>query len=385
MENNMKRISLVIILIISCCGLSACNVARDNTLKPAPLTKYTPKISVMPLWSTRVGDGANKYYLRMQLTVTQNVIYTASYSGNICAVDANTGRINWKTNVRTHLTSGVSVNEGRLFVATENGQVIAMSAINGQQLWSTQVGSTILTAPKAYNGIVLAKSIDGSLTALSERNGKLMWRFTQTVPNLILHASSQPQFANGLVVAGFANSAVVAINSWSGKVIWLRKLVQPIGLTDIENMADIDANPIIVSGVVYVATYQGYIAALDLKTGHEIWRHKISAYAGIAADYNNIYLSDANSHVWAFSGDSGASLWKQTALQGRNLTGPAIMGNYLVVADSYGYLHWLNKYDGTLVARNELRGHGAFTTPVVRGNVVYVYTSSGYLMAFRKC
>jgi len=381
----MKRIGLIIMLIIGCCGLSACTSAPDNTLKPAPLTEYAAKISVVPLWSTRVGDGANKHYLRMQPAVTKNVIYTASYSGKICAVCASDGRIIWKTNIKARLTSGVSVNAGRLFVATRQGQVVAVSAVNGQQLWVTQVGGTVLIAPKAYNGIVLAKSIDGSLTALSERNGRLMWRFTQTVPNLILHASSQPQFANGLVVAGFANSAVVAINSWNGKVMWLQKLVQPMGLTDIENMTDIDVNPVIVSGVVYVATYQGYVAALDLKTGHEIWRHKISGYAGIAADYQNVYVTDAKSHVWAFSEDSGASLWRQTALQGRKLTGPAIMSRYLVVADAYGYLHWLDKTNGTLVARNELRGHGAFTAPVVRGNVVYVYTSTGYLTAFKKC
>lgn len=381
----MKRICLIIMLIISCVSLSACTGAKDNTLRPAPLTKYTPKIQVMPLWSTRVGDGANKFYLRMQPAVSKNVIYTASYNGKICAVCASDGKIIWKTNLRVRLTSGVSVNAGRLFVATEEGQVVGMSAVNGKQLWVTQVGGTILTAPKAYNGIVLAKSMDGSLTALSERDGKLMWRFTQTVPNLILHASSQPHFANGLALAGFANSSVVAVNSWNGKVVWLQKLVQPTGVTDVENMADIDANLVVVSGVVYVATYQGYLAALNLKTGHGIWRHKISAYAGIAADYQNVYVSDAKSHIWAFSEDSGTSLWHQTALQGRFATGPAIMGRYLVVADAYGYLHWLDKTNGTLVARNELRGHGAFTSPVVRGNDVYVYTSTGYLMAFRKC
>lgn len=381
----MKRIGLIIMLLVGCVSLGACTGARDNTLRPAPLTEYTPKINVVPLWSARVGDGANKFYLRMQPAVTQNIIYTASYNGTICAVCANNGKISWKTNLKTRLTSGVSFNAGRLFVATKQGQVVAMSAVNGQQLWITQAGGTILTAPKAYNGIVLAKSIDGSLTALSERSGRLIWRFTQTVPSLILHASSQPQFANDLAVAGFANSAVVAINSWSGKVAWLQKLVQPTGLTDIENMADIDANLVIVSGVVYVATYQGYVAALDLKSGHEIWRHKISAYAGISADYQNVYVTDAKSHIWAFSKDSGASFWHQAVLQGRKLTGPAIIGRYLVVADAYGYLHWLDKTNGTLVARNELRGHGAFTSPVVRGNIVYVYTSAGYLMAFKKC
>lgn len=382
----MIRFCLFIFLVISCFALSGCDTftARDNTLPPAKLTRIIPKIKVAQLWSTYVGDGASKYYLRMAPIYANGLIYTASYNGKICAVDVRTGNIVWQTNANMHLTSGVSVNAGRLFVATEQGQVLAISLSNGQRLWSTQVGSTILVAPKAYNGIVLAKSIDGSLTALSERNGDVIWRSSQVVPALILHASSQPQFANGLVVAGFANGVITAINSWSGKVAWSQKVTQPMGLTDIENMVDIDVNPIISQGIVYIATYQGYVVALDLKTGHEIWRHKISAYAGIASDYNNLYLADANSHVWAFSKDSGASLWRQTVLQGRNLTGPAVLGRYLVIADGYGYLHWLSRNDGSIVARNGLRGMGALTPPLVVGNVVFVYTQHGYLMAFRK-
>lgn len=382
----MKRFGLLMCLVVCCFALSGCDTfsTPDNTLPPAQLTQITPKIKVTQLWSTQVGDGTNKYYLRMAPVYANGLIYTSSYNGEICAVNANTGNIVWQTNVGANLTSGVSVDAGRLFVATEQGKVLAILLANGQSLWSTQVGSTVLAAPKAYNGIVLAKSIDGSLTALSERDGRLIWRFRQTVPDLILHASSQPQFAHGLVVAGFANGAVTAINSWSGRVAWLQKVVQPMGLTDIENMVDIDVNPIISRGIVYVATYQGYVVALDLKTGHAIWRHKISAYAGIASDYNNIYLTDAKSYVWAFSKDSGSSLWRQTALQGRNLTGPAVLGNYLVIADGYGYLHWLSSRDGSIVARNGLRGMSVLTPPLVVGNSVFVYTQHGSLMAFRK-
>ncbi len=386
-ENKMKRICLVVILIVGCIFLSACDSLlseHDNTLPPAPLTKIVPKINVAEVWSTRVGDGANKYYLRMQPAVTKNLIYTSSYNGNICATDINTGKIVWKTNVKTHLTSGVSVNAGRLYVATEQGRVIALSLTDKQQLWSTQVGSTVLATPRAYNGIVLAKSIDGSLTGLSEINGRLLWRFSQTVPPLILHASSQPQFANNLVVAGFANGVAAAINAWNGKVIWMRKVAQSSGVTSIENMIDIDVNPIIVSNTVYVATYQGYLMALSLKTGNKLWQHKISAYAGIAADSASVYISDAKSHIWVFDRSSGASLWRQTELQGRNITGPAVLGNYVIVADGYGYLHWLSKSSGTIVARNNLHDRGVLTPPIVVGNMVFVYSRDGQLTAFCK-
>ena len=49
--------------------------------------------------------------------------------------------------------------------------------------------------------------------------------------------------------------------------------------------------------------------------------------------------------------DSGLVNWRQTALEARNVSGPAIMGNYIVVGDAEGYLHWMSKRDGHFAAR----------------------------------
>jgi outer membrane protein assembly factor BamB len=380
----MKKNLLRTLLCISMFFLSACGSLMptpDNTLPPTPLVNFTPKIRVINLWSTQVGDGASRYYLRLQPAVAQNKVFVASYSGKVTAVAANNGKRLWDTNTKVYLTSGIAANAGRLFVGTKQGTIIALRMDDGQLLWQTAIGSTILATPATAKGVVLAKTIDGTLAALAATDGHVIWRFKQTVPSLILHASSQPQIAGNLALAGFANGRLAALRLWSGKLAWLRTIAQPRGITDIQQMVDIDVSPVVVKGVVYVATYQGYIVALDLMNGREIWRRKISAYAGIAADYANIYLADANSHVWAFDEDSGAVVWRQTKLQGRYITGPAVLGNYVVVADAYGYLHWLAKYNGEFAARNSL-GAGVLTAPVVYGGRVYVYTRDGTLLAF---
>ncbi len=382
----MKRIIYLILLISGIFSLSACAVfsGRRNTLPPTPLVNIKPTIQVRQLWSAKISRGANKYYLRLSPIIVGNTIFTADYRGKVIAVNRNTGEILWTINVGTYITSGICASNGKLFVGTENGEAIALQQSDGAQLWRTPIGNEILAAPAASQELVFVKSIDGSLTALSQDTGQQQWQFTQEVPSLILHISSQPQVVGNLVIAGFSNGKLAAININTGKARWTKSIATPRGTTVIEQMIDIDISPVVVKGIVYVATYQGKIAALDLMTGRLIWMHTVSAYAGIAADYKQLYLSDANSYLWAFDEDTGAVLWRQNQLKGRMITGPALVGKYVIVADYQGYLHWMSKDSGEFVARNRVSESGILAAPIVKGKTLYVYTLDGVLAAYRE-
>jgi len=381
----MKRIITSVFIVFASVLLSACGWfgSKDNTTPPAPLVQFKPSLNVTPLWSTQVGSGSKKYYLKLTPAVANNKVYATDYNGRVTALDRASGRMIWQIKIGTDLTSGVAVDGSQLFIGTEDGQVIALSQKDGSQQWKTPVGSEILAAPVTAHGMVLVKSMDGVLTALSEKDGRQLWHFEQDVPSLILHICSQPQIAGSYVVAGFANGKLAVINLKSGKPLWVRPIAEPVGTTDIERMVDIDISPVVVDGVIYVATYQGEIAALDLKTGQIIWRHKVSAYAGMTADSDRIYLSDAKSHVWAFDEDEGTVLWRQSKLNARMITGPALMGRYVVVADAEGYLHWMSRRDGHFVARSYIGGNGVLADPVTIGHTVYTYSRDGMLSAFK--
>jgi outer membrane protein assembly factor BamB len=68
-------------------------------------------------------------------------------------------------------------------------------------------------------------------------------------------------------------------------------------------------------------------------------------------------------------------------MEWRNISGPAHMGNYVVVGDGKGYVHWLNMRDGHFAARASTGGE-IRSAPVVRNGVVYVLSSSGTLSAY---
>jgi outer membrane protein assembly factor BamB len=80
---------------------------------------------------------------------------------------------------------------------------------------------------------------------------------------------------------------------------------------------------------------------------------------------------------------NGANLWKIEALENRQLTRPAIYGDFVVVGDYEGYLHWIGIDDGEFAARTKVGGKGFTGAPVVAGGNLYVYTRKGELAAYR--
>jgi len=360
--------------------LAACTLGKDNALPPSPLVKFTQTLQARLLWSQSTGNGAGGYYLRFIPAGDQGMVFTASRDGLVSAINAKTGQVVWRVQLRHQISSGVAAGGGGVYVGTDGAELIALSEKNGHVLWQHNTDSEAL-APALYaGGRVIVHTISGSLSAISAKTGARLWRFDQSVPSLILHAAGQPQVAGGNVIAGFSNGELSVLNLYTGKLKWEQHVAMPAGDNPVTQMVDITVNPVVVDGVVYAATYQGQIAAYSLDNGQLIWQHQISSYAGIAANQTQVFVADATSNVWAFDENSGGVNWKQTNLQGRQITGPVIYHNALVVADRYGYLHFMSLRDGHFLARMSI-GQGAISQPVVYRDVLYVYTSNGNLLA----
>ena len=65
----------------------------------------------------------------------------------------------------------------------------------------------------------------------------------------------------------------------------------------------------------------------------------------------------------------------------RKLSAPAIVGEYIVVGDFEGYLHWLGSEDGRLVGRVRVGKSAISTSPIVVDGVAYVYADGGEMAA----
>jgi outer membrane protein assembly factor BamB len=375
----IKRLILAYALLL----LSACSnfFDTDNTPTPAPLIPFTAEIKPHLLWSAKTGGSTGNEYLNLTPTLNGDVIYSASANGMVTATNKHNGHTDWRVDTDLPITAAPGAGEGIIVIGSRAGEVLALEQTTGKTRWKKTIPGEILAKPAIGNHIVAVKTIDGTIHALAVRDGHTIWSFQQTEPNLILRGSSAPHIQGNSLFVGFANGNLAKISTLNGQMDWIQPIAVSEGAFSIQRMIDIDANPIIINHRVFAASYQGKIASLDWNSGALLWSRDISSYAGMCADQMAVYASDAKSHVWAFNAKDGSVIWQQGHLAARNVVSPVSMGNYVVVGDAEGYLHWLNKHDGHFAGR-EFVGNAITTVPIVENNVLYVLTNNGSLVAY---
>lgn len=372
------KTSLVVAMTVL---LTACGFFdKDNTPIPTPLTNFTPEVKPHLMWSTRTGGGSSDEYLKMSPAMGTEAIYTASVKGLVTSINKTTGRVNWQNNTHLDMIGGPGAGDGIVVATSRQGDVMAISQADGSVRWKTVVPGEIIARPAVADNHVVIKTVDGYLRALSTQDGHELWAVQQVEPGLILRGGSTPLIRDGYVIAGFANGNLAKFNL-SGEMVWTHPVAISEGAFAIQRMVDIDADPLVYQHDIYAATYQGKIAYLDWSTGQPIWSHDISSYTGMIADDSAVYISDAKSHIWAFTSTGGLVNWRQTKLDARVVSGPTLMSNYVVVGDAQGYLHWLSKQDGHFAGR-EYAGGAIYAAPIAENNVLYVLTNNGYLRAY---
>ena len=385
----MRRAVLTLAVLALAMTLGGCNWLKglgkkDNVEPPTPLVAFTSTANVQKLWSGSAGDGSGKSGARMSPAVVGDRVYVASVNGDVQALDAASGRRLWSTTVKKVAWSGgPAANSAMVVVGALNGQVRAFSATDGSELWQVQLSSEIISAPAIGSGVIAVRCQDGRLYGLDPADGSRRWVYEQTVPVLSLRGNSSPLIGNDLVFDGFDTGRLIAVRESDGAPAWTQVLATGEGRTEVERLADSDGQMVLDNGEIFATGYHGQVAAFYADSGRSAWSRDLSSFAGLAVGGTAVVVSDADGNVWAFDRQSGANLWKQQGLLHRWLSPPAIVGNYAVVGDLEGYVHWLNLADGSFAARQRLGKKAIESAPVVSGDVVFVESASGNLAAFR--
>jgi outer membrane protein assembly factor BamB len=351
--------------------------------KPAELVPLTNEAAIGTLWTANVGAGGAGKGARLKPQIEGGTLYAADAKGRVTALEAATGRQIWKADVDQEITGGPGSGDGLVLVGTVDGEVVALDAATGTKRWTARVSSEVLSTPAVGQGVVVVHSLDGRLTGLDAADGKQRWQYERIASGLGLRGSSSPVISGSRAISGLAGGRVVAVELATGYAVWETTITLPAGRTELERVVDILGDPLQLAGQVFVGTYQGEVAAIYESAGQVGWRRKVSSYSGLATDGKTLYLSDDQNVVWAVDTRDGAALWKQEALRGRRLSGPAAVGGLVVVGDFEGYLHWLSPNDGRMVARTRVGSAPITAQPRTADGTLYVLGDDGDLAALR--
>jgi outer membrane protein assembly factor BamB len=157
-----------------------------------------------------------------------------------------------------------------------------------------------------------------------------------------------------------------------------------------ERLLGLREHPMIADGRVYVASsHDAYVYALDLTTGHELWKTdtKLRLSGGPGAGSGSVVVGSINGDIVALSADTGAERWR-VRTSSEILSTPLIAGNVVLVRSGDGHVVALDLADGKrrwaferALPSLSLRGN---PSPVLGGNgLVYLGFEDGTLVALR--
>jgi outer membrane protein assembly factor BamB len=403
----VKNKILVALLAVSLTGCATVSdwFADEEELEIRRLKPIEAAFQPQIKWDYDVGDGVQDYFSRLAPAVAYGKVFAASRDGLVIAIDPETGKKIWEQDfanydnysfkkallwysnraVSAKISGGLSVAYQTVFFGTEDGYVYALDESSGELKWKVGVKGEVIAAPAVDSGVVLVNTTSGHLIALNPENGEQKWVNESDVPPLTLRGVSAPAADSGGALVGTPSGKLQVSILETGMVAWETQIASPSGATELERIVDIDVKPLVFGGNVFVISYNGTLSAVELRTGQVVWTREYGSYRNVTIDGNRLFVVDTNSNLYAIDRRSGVELWSNVALKNRNITSATPHGEFVVVGDKYGFVHWFTQDEGKLVAQLEVgdddEDEAIFTGPVSAGNTLYVKTREGKLAA----
>ncbi|ALD99316.1 MULTISPECIES: outer membrane protein assembly factor BamB [Pseudomonas] len=372
-----KHAALLALAILA----AGCSSNSKKELPPAELTDFKEEVVLHKQWSRSIGDGQGKTYNMLVPAIDGDRIYAADVTGEVVSLDRLTGDVIWKKDLDLPVSGAVGVGYGLVMIGTLKGEVIAMDATSGEEKWRARVTSEVLAPPATNGSVVVVQTQDDRIVGFDASTGSQLWIYESTPAVLTLRGTGAPLATNRLAVAGLSTGKVVALDITNGVPIWEQRVAIPQGRSELDRVVDIDGGLLLSGGTLYVATYQGRVAGLDLESGRVLWQRDASSYSGVAQGFGSVYATLASGTVEGIDERSSSALWSNESLARRQLGAPEVYSSYVAVGDMEGYLHLLSQVDGRFVGRERIDSDGLRARPLVVGDMIYVYGNSGKLEA----
>ncbi|MFJ2829304.1 PQQ-binding-like beta-propeller repeat protein [Streptomyces sp. NPDC087263] len=338
---SRRRVLLGLAGTITATGLSVAGwyiVKTDNSRRP----KWT------------FANGGSNYSSPL---VSGGVVYVGGSDEYLYAVDAATGKQQWKFPTVTNADepSSLAMSGGVVYVCGGK-QLYAVDTATGKQRWKLPTGGNVYS-PAVADGLVYVSS-DEYLYAVDAATGKQQWKF----PTAAGVFRSSPAVADGVVYVGHIdNGLLYALDAATGEQRWK----SDIGIVS-------GAPPVVVGGVMYFTTFGGQLYAVDAATGKPQWLF-INGGGGSPAVSGEVVYVGGGEYLDAVDAVTGKQQWRFPTGSAAS-SSPAVSGGvvYVSTASDDKYLYAVDAATGK--QRWKFPTHEPASTPAVSGGLVYVST-----------
>jgi outer membrane protein assembly factor BamB/predicted Ser/Thr protein kinase len=221
--------------------------------------------------------------------------------------------------------------------------------------WKFTAEDEIRSTPLVHNDTVFVGTYDQNLYALDPQSGALRWKFA-TEGGIC----STPAGIGDLVIFGSEDNNVYALDIAQHAVRWL-----------FTTQSRVRSSP----------RLTGYLYAIDLNSGNEIWRYKTwkPIRSTPFAFGTMVYIGSEDHSIYGVEASTGLMKWKFQTM--REITSsPIVVDKYVYIGSMDGHLYCFDAELGWQIWRYKT-GHYILGAPRLQHGLVYVGSTDQNLYA----
>lgn len=286
---------------------------------------------------------------------------------------------------------GIAFDKGVIYVTTGFGEVFALNAQTGKQIWKSDLGVPIVNSPIASGGRVFVSSQDNHFVALAEADGRKLWDHQAISESAGILESTSAAVAGDFVIAPYTSGELYALSIQNGRPAWSDTLTSSGAPTALSELDDIAGRPVVDRDMVFAISHAGIMVAINLTTGERVWSRDIGGIQTPWAAGDFVYVATTDDLVLCLARKDGRVKWMHQLQRwedpdgksGRiTWAGPVLVSDRLILVSSIGTAVSLSPYTGELMGRTEIPS-GAYIAPVVANGTLYLLTNEAELVALR--
>lgn len=322
------------------------------------------------LWKTKIGT----YYTSSSPAISGGLVYVGSPDQNVYSLEALTGKVVWKYTAGEHETFGSSpaVSNGIVYIGSGDsgpgGSLYAFDASTGVLKWKYTPGDTVGSSPAIYGGIVYFGSHDKNVYALDAITGALIWKYT--TGDIII---SSPAVFDNVVYISSRDSNLYALDTVTGNLKWKYR-TGPV------------ESPIVSGGIIYAGSSSGDLYALDASKGTLKWKYNVGGIDASPAINDGVVFFGSNKNVYAIDASTGMLKWNYSTECVTSESSPIVSNGVVYIGSIYPRqscdFYAFDATNGELKWKYKL-GEGMSSSPAISGGIIYVFSTDGYLYAFK--
>lgn len=297
------------------------------------------------LWQKEI----KKTFISGATGASDGLVVVGTGQGEIIAMSQSNGDVLWRAQVSSEVLSPPVTNGDSVVVLSLDGKVHGLSATDGSERWLVDTNMPLLTVRGNSAPIVVKEQrvstgarIDvayvghdnGKLSAYAMEDGILLWEARVGVPEgrtdleRMVDVDGRPLYINGTLYAVSFQGGLMAVQPETGRALWFQEASSNQGAGGY-------------GGTVVVTETDGKVRAFNASEGTELWSSDEYANRNLNApvvDSGFVAFADFEGYLHFLSRSSGATIGRKK-VDGAGVRAPTLIHNgQIIVLDNSGGL-----------------------------------------------